>query len=225
MPTDEQPEQKRFRTQEKSDTCDKSCMLESKGEELLVPMNDAMTNDPAKEDLLILVDGRDRPMGTATKEDAHRQGLLHRAFSVMLVRRNQGRDELLLAQRAAGKYHSAGLWANSCCSHPRAGEELLDAAYRRVHEELGCEARGLRELTAFIYRAEFPDGICEYEYDHVLLGECEGEPNPDPAEVGAVKWIPAEDVARELADNPTQFSAWAFTVLSHVLAELAGRDA
>ena len=185
---------------------------------------DAMSHHPAKRDLLILVDGRDREIGTATKEDVHRRGLLHRAFSVMLVRRNQGRNELLLAQRAAGKYHSAGLWANSCCSHPRDGEELLDAAYRRVREELGCAARNLNELSAFVYRAEFPDGICEYEYDHVLLGQCDGEPDPDPAEVGAVRWVAAEDVAHELAEKPGQFTAWAFTVLSLVLAELAKRD-
>ena len=185
---------------------------------------DAMSHDPAKRDLLILVDGRDREIGTATKEDVHRRGLLHRAFSVMLVRRNQGRNELLLAQRAAGKYHSAGLWANSCCSHPRAGEELLDAAYRRAHEELGCNARNLAELSAFIYRAEFADGICEYEYDHVLLGECVGDPSPDPAEVSAVRWVSADDVAHELATNPERFTAWAFTVLSLALAHLAQDD-
>ena len=80
--------------------------------------------------------------------------------------------EVLLARRALGKYHSAGLWANSCCSHPRAGEKLLYAAYRRVHEELGCDAQGLREVGFFVYRAAFANGITEHEYDHVLVGRC-----------------------------------------------------
>ena len=171
--------------------------------------HDAMTLDPAREDLLVLVDGLDREIGTATKECVHREGLLHRAFSVLLVREGANGPELLLAQRAPGKYHSAGLWANSCCSHPRAEEQLLDAAYRRVREELGCEAADLRELAAFVYRAEFADGLCEYEYDHVLVGRCEGELAPDPAEVGAVRWVAADDVAAELADHPDQVAAWA----------------
>lgn len=177
-------------------------------------MDVRFAGDAARADELVLVDGLDRPMGRATKERAHAEGLLHRAFSVLLVREGGAGCEVLLAQRAAGKYHSAGLWANSCCSHPRAGEELLDAARRRVREELGCEVRGLREIGAFVYRAEFGNGLVEFEYDHVLLGSCEGEPDPDPAEVGAVRWEPAESVAVELAEHPERFAPWAFTVLS-----------
>jgi isopentenyl-diphosphate delta-isomerase len=232
---------------------------------MTVQAHEGLAGDPARDDLLILVDGLDREVGTATKAQAHAEGLLHRAFSVVLVRRaggqtasdasdqperpNQpgqpdrpeqpdrpdrpeqpeqpdqpgqpGQLELLLAQRAAGKYHSSGLWANSCCSHPRAGETVLDAAYRRVHEELGCEATGLRELCAFAYRAEFADGLCEHEFDHVLVGACSGEPAPDPSEVGALRWVTLDDLAAELAEQPGHFAAWAPMVLTLAMAQLA----
>ena len=183
-------------------------------------MADNMAMDPARADQLVLVDGLDRPLGTASKEQAHREGLLHRAFSVALVRDGEGGPEVLLSQRALNKYHSAGLWANSCCSHPRAGEDLLDAAYRRTREELGCDASALREIGAFVYRAPFPDGLFEYEYDHVFVGSCAGEPAPDPDEVAAVRWVGADALAAELAEHPEHFAAWAFTVLSLVLAQL-----
>jgi len=184
-------------------------------------MADRMELDPAREDLLILADGLDRQRGTATKEEAHRRGLLHRAFSVVLVREGARGPELLLAQRAQGKYHSELLWANSCCSHPRAGEELLEAAYRRVREELGCDAADLREVGAFVYRAKFADGLYEYEYDHVLVGRCVGEPAPDPTEVAAVRWVSVDEVADELMEHPDRFAAWAFTVLSIALRSFA----
>ncbi|MDO4891214.1 MAG: isopentenyl-diphosphate Delta-isomerase [Coriobacteriaceae bacterium] len=194
--------------------------------------HEGLAGDPARDDLLILVDGLDREVGTATKAQAHAEGLLHRAFSVVLVRPAGGQAapdagdqpkqlELLLAQRAAGKYHSSGLWANSCCSHPRAGETVLDSAYRRVHEELGCEATGLRELCAFAYRAEFADGLCEHEFDHVLVGACSGEPAPDPSEVGALRWVTLDDLAAELAEQPGHFAAWAPMVLTLAMAQLA----
>ena len=182
-----------------------------------------MTADPAKDDLLILVNGSDQQIGTATKLRTHVDGLLHRAFSVVLVRNNaQGKPEMLLAKRAACKYHSAGLWANSCCSHPRAGEELLDAAYRRVHEELGCEAVNLREISAFAYRAQFPDGICEYEYDHVLVGTCEGELAPNPSEASDVRWISFEELAVEFNEHPERFAVWAYTVFTLVMRTMQG---
>ena len=179
-----------------------------------------MDNDPAKQDLLILVDGLDQQIGSATKAEAHTKGLLHRAFSVVLVRDGEQGPELLLSQRAAGKYHSAGLWANSCCSHPREGEDTLDAAYRRTFEELGCYAEGLEEIGAFVYRAEFENGLAEYEYDHVFVGRAQGESKPDPAEVSAVRWVASQDLACELSKHPERFCAWAFTVLSLALRHL-----
>lgn len=183
-------------------------------------MTDQFAHDAARGDLLILVDGLDMPLGSATKERVHREGLLHRAFSVVLVRQTDDGPQLLLSQRAQGKYHSAGLWANSCCSHPRHGEETLDAAYRRTVEELGAEAADLTEIDAFVYRAAFESGLCEYEYDHVLVGICVGEPRPNPSEVSALRWVSPAELARELAAHPEHFAAWSFTVLSLTLAHL-----
>jgi isopentenyl-diphosphate delta-isomerase len=180
-----------------------------------------MEKDPARDDLLILVDGLDRSMGFATKQEAHVEGLLHRAFSVVLVRDGTVGPEVLLARRALGKYHSAGLWANSCCSHPRAGEKLLYAAYRRVYEELGCDAQGLREVGFFVYRAAFANGIMEHEYDHVLVGRCVGDLVLDAGEVDSVRWVGVDDLALELATHPAHFSVWSPMVLSIALAELS----
>ena len=179
-----------------------------------------MVEDPARDDVLVLVDGLDRKIGTATKMKTHTEGLLHRAFSVVLIKDGEAGPELLLAKRAAGKYHSAGLWANTCCSHPREGEETIAAAYRRVEEELGCTAIDLHELCAFIYRAPFDNGICEHEYDHVLIGGCEGEPSFDPSEVAEVRWVGVDALADELAACSEKFAAWAPTVLSLVMRHI-----
>lgn len=184
-------------------------------------MDDQFAHDNARDDLLILVDGLDRQVGTATKERAHFGSLLHRAFSVVLTREGSAGTEVLLSRRAEGKYHSAGLWANSCCSHPRAGEQTIDAAYRRVTEELGLQAEGLSEIDSFVYRAEFDNGLTEFEYDHVLLGTCSGTLAPDPSEVSATRWIDTGALAVELAEHPQHFCAWAFMVLSIALRHLS----
>ena len=187
-------------------------------------LDDLLASDPARDDMLVLVDGLDRDTGTTTKLEAHVKGLLHRAFSVVLVREGDDGQELLVAKRSMRKYHSGGLWANSCCSHPRAGEDLMDAARRRVREELGCEVRGLREVAAFAYRAEFGNGLCEYEYDHVLVGRCEGDPEPDPAEASEVRWVEPGELACAVAERPEAFAAWAPMVLTMTMAELNAED-
>ena len=173
-----------------------------------------MTDAPEHNDLLILVDGLDCQVGSAPKLDAHVHAQLHRAFSVVFIRETEAGREVLLSQRALDKYHSGGLWANSCCSHPREGEDVLDAAYRRVVEELGCQARDLREVASFVYRAEFDNGLVEFEYDHVIVGSCEGDISPNPDEVCAVRWVPVDELAQELMDHPERFAAWASTVLT-----------
>ena len=173
-----------------------------------------MAGDPARDELLVLVDGLDREVGSATKLQAHVEGLLHRAFSVVLVRDGAEGPELLLARRAESKYHSGGLWANSCCSHPRVGEGVVEAACRRVRDELGCEAVGLRDVCAFVYRAEFDNGLVEHECDHVVVGRCSGEIAPDPSEASEVRWIGFDALAGELAREPQAFAAWAPMVLS-----------
>jgi isopentenyl-diphosphate delta-isomerase len=180
---------------------------------------DYLAGDPARDDMLILVDVFDREIGTESKWRTHVEGLLHRAFSVVLVRDGAAGLEFLLAKRSATKYHSAGLWANSCCSHPRAGEQLLDAAYRRVGEELGCKAVELREIGSFAYRAVFENGLCEYEYDHVFVGRCEGEFALDAAEVSDVRWIGLDALAAELAEEPQKFAVWTPTVFTMTLSE------
>ena len=181
-----------------------------------------MAADPARDDMLILVDGLDRPTGEATKLQAHVQGVLHRAFSVVLVREGEDGPELLLAKRSLQKYHSGGLWANSCCSHPRAGEGVVEAAYRRVPEELGCRATGLRDICSFVYRAEFDNGITEHECDHVVVGRCEGEVDPDPAEASEARWVTFDELAAELANEPAKFAVWAPIALTLAVADVAG---
>lgn len=183
-------------------------------------LEEKLAGDPARDDMLILVDGLDRETGSVTKLGAHVDGLLHRAFSVVLVRDGESGPELLLAKRSMLKYHSGGLWANSCCSHPRVGEDVIEAAYRRVPEEIGCEAVGLRELCAFVYRVEFENGLIEHECDHVLIGYCKGDVVPNPAEASEVRWVGFDELAAELATEPRKFAAWAPMVFSMVMADL-----
>ena len=180
-------------------------------------MADMMASDPARSDELILVDAWDKQTGTATKERAHREGLLHRAFSVELVRHTEEGLELLVTRRAAGKYHSAGLWTNSCCSHPRTGEELLPAVERRLQEELGVAVQGPQEIGAFVYRAPFANGIVEYEYDHVFVAQYAGQVTPNPQESDRAVWMGAGELARRLAAEPEAFAPWSLTVFPMVL--------
>ncbi len=157
-----------------------------------------------KVELVELVDEQGHVLGHMEKLAAHREGLLHRAFSVFVF---DGRGELLLQQRAAGKYHSPGLWSNSCCGHPRPGEAVGVAARRRLSEELGfsCE---LTEVFRFIYRVELADGLIEHELDHVFVGVSDVAPRPDPTEVSAVRSISRSALTTELERAPTSFSSW-----------------
>lgn len=184
-------------------------------------LDEKIAADPARDDMLILVDGLDCETGAATKIQAHVDGTLHRAFSVVLVRDGEDGPELMLAKRSMMKYHSGGLWANSCCSHPRVGEGVLEAAYRRVPEELGCGAEDLRELCAFVYRAGVGNGLVEHECDHVVIGRCAGDINPNPAEASEVRWVGFDDLAAELAGEPEKFAAWAPIVFTLTMADIA----
>lgn len=187
--------------------------------------HDAFATDNARDDQLVLVDATDRQVGTASKEEAHFGGLLHRAFSAQLVREGEGGPELLLTRRAEGKYHSGGLWTNSCCSHPRAGEALGEAVPRRLVEELGTPGLAevpLEELGHFVYRHDFGTGVTEYELDHVFLGWWDGEPSPDPTECSEWRWVPAGEVMRMLLEEPETLTVWFVNVASLVLEALAG---
>ena len=167
---------------------------------------------------LILVDLDDRETGYGEKMEVHRKGLLHRAFSVFLF----DGERVLVQRRAPGKYHSAGLWANTCCSHPRAGETVPEAAVRRLREECGIEGVTLREAGTFVYRAVFPDGLAEYELDHVLVGEYAGPFSPDPEESSEMRFVPLSGLKQEMLVSPERYAVWFFTALG--IAEKGRRD-
>ena len=165
-------------------------------------------------ELLIRVDTLDRALGTVEKLAAHRDGVLHRAFSVFVFDDDQ---RLLLQRRARGKYHSGGLWSNTCCSHPRAGESVLDAAHRRLPEEMGFDCP-LKAVFGFTYRAALDHGLVEHEYDHVLVGRYRDDPVPNLEEVGEWKWLPVTEVTARLAERPDTFTAWFRPALEGLLA-------
>ena len=153
---------------------------------------------------VILVDDDDNFLGTADKLEAHRQGLLHRAFSVFII---NDTGEWLLQQRAMEKYHSGGLWTNACCSHPRPDETTMEAAVRRLHEEMGITA-ALTHLFHFTYRTEFDNGLIEHELDHVYIGRFSGTPQPDPNEVMDWKFVHPEKIIAEVKAYPERFTEW-----------------
>ena len=156
------------------------------------------------EEEVILVDERDRELGSSEKMRAHREGALHRAFSVFVF---DAEGRLLLQKRAAGKYHSGGLWSNTACGHPRPGEETRAAARRRLREEMNFDCE-LSEEFSFLYRAELGGGLVEHEYDHVFAGTFDGRPAPDPAEVEDWQWVTIEELRRAVADDPARHSRW-----------------
>jgi isopentenyl-diphosphate delta-isomerase len=156
------------------------------------------------DDSLILVDERDAPVGEAGKLDAHRRGLRHRAFSVFAF--NAG-GELLLQRRADAKYHSAGLWSNTACGHPRPGEATDAAARRRLADELGLPCADLRRAGVLRYRSQLGD-LVEDEVDHLLVTRIDAAPSPDPAEVADWRFVPRRELAAWLAERPDEFTAW-----------------
>ncbi len=156
------------------------------------------------EERVVLVDSDDRPVGEMDKLQAHREGVLHRAISVFVF---NSEGELLLQRRAPGKYHSGGLWTNTCCSHPRPGEPVSKAATRRLQEEMGM-ACDLEPRFAFVYRSELDGGLVEHEFDHVFVGTSDSEPVPDPAEVSEWRYASPEAIRHELEERPDRFTTW-----------------
>lgn len=157
-----------------------------------------------KEEKVILVNEQDEKIGLMPKQEAHEKGVLHRAFSVFVF---NSKNELLLQQRALHKYHSPGLWTNTCCSHQRDGESTLDAGKRRLSEEMGFTT-DLKQTTSFIYKAPFDNGLTEHEFDHILVGNFEGIPSINPDEVAAWKWMDLEAVKTDIQNNPQIYTAW-----------------
>lgn len=154
--------------------------------------------------LLILVDENDQEIGQMGKMETHKLGLLHRAFSIFIF---NSKGELLLQKRAMGKYHSAGLWSNTCCSHPQVGESIVEAAERRLQEEMGIRTT-LKTIYSFIYQATFDNGLTEHEYDHVLVGNCDELPIINREEVSDYRYISLEDLTDEIHTMPDQYSIW-----------------
>ena len=150
------------------------------------------------EEQVILVNEHDEQIGLMPKMEAHEKAVLHRAFSVFVF---NTKNELMLQQRAAHKYHSPLLWTNTCCSHQRDGESNIEAGTRRLKEEMGFTT-DLKETTSFIYKAPFDNGLTEHELDHIMLGYYENEPIINKQEVEDWKWMPLEDVKHDINVHP-----------------------
>lgn len=153
---------------------------------------------------VVLVNEKDEVMGTMEKMAAHEQALLHRAFSVFVFNTH---GDLLMQQRAFSKYHSGGLWTNTCCSHPRPGEQVADAASRRLIEEMGFTT-SLTKAFDFTYKAAFDNGLTEHEFDHVFTGVYEGPVQFNPNEVAAYSFMTEKELEEQIQETPARFTAW-----------------
>ncbi len=153
---------------------------------------------------VIYVDEHDRELGKGEKLEAHQKGILHRAISVFVFNK---KGELMLQKRAKQKYHSGGLWTNTCCSHPRPGEDALVAAHRRLKEEMGFDCE-LKHVHHLLYRVTFDNGLTEHEYDHMFIGESEATPKLNPDEAEDWKWMSPEAIKRDMAKHPERYSHW-----------------
>jgi isopentenyl-diphosphate Delta-isomerase len=168
---------------------------------------------------VILVNEQDEQTGTMEKMQVHREGKLHRAFSVFIL---NDKGEMLLQQRAFKKYHSAGLWTNACCSHPKPNEATEAAAIRRLNEELGFET-ALEKLFDFTYKTSFENGLTEYEFDHVFSGVYNGEIKINTAEVHDFCYRSVDEIQSALQSHPQKFTEWfkiAFPLVQKSLAEM-----
>ncbi len=155
--------------------------------------------------MVILVDENDRQIGVEDKINAHQgEGKLHRALSIFIF---NPKGKLLIQRRAKTKYHCGGLWTNTCCSHPRPEESLEQAAHRRLKEEMGFDC-DFKEVFSFIYKANFDNGLTEWEFDHVLIGEFDGEIKANPKEVADWKWVGLNELKEDIKENPNEYTQW-----------------
>jgi isopentenyl-diphosphate delta-isomerase len=163
-------------------------------------------------DMVILVNEDDSVIGYMKKMEAHELGLLHRAFSVLIF---NSEDKMLLQRRALSKYHSGGLWTNTCCSHPRAEETTLKAAHRRMIEEMGFDC-DMEEVFSFVYNEKLDKGLVENEFDHVFVGRYNSSVEINPHEVEEYKWISYEDLIKDMESKPNEFTAWFKIIMEEV---------
>jgi isopentenyl-diphosphate delta-isomerase len=164
------------------------------------------------QEFVILVDEHNNEIGLMEKLEAHQKALLHRAFSIFIL---NSKGELLLQQRALNKYHSGGLWTNTCCSHPRANEQTIDAAHRRLKEEMGFDCE-LTEKFSFLYKAPFDNGLTEHELDFIFVGEFNDVPNINPEEVNDYTWMMIDDVLSDLKQFPNKYTEWFKIILNQI---------
>ena len=156
------------------------------------------------ENYVILVDEKDNPLGIMEKIEAHEKAKLHRAFSVFIY---NSKNELMLQQRALTKYHTPGLWTNTCCSHQKLEESNIEAGKRRLQEEMGFSTE-LKETISFIYKAPFENGLTEHEFDYILVGEYQNDPQPNPDEVHDWKWMSLDNIENDINKNPNLYTEW-----------------
>jgi isopentenyl-diphosphate delta-isomerase type 1 len=186
---------------------------------------DRMSSIVSSIETVILVNEHDQEVGTEEKMLAHKMGLLHRAFSVFIYRRQDNNLEFLLQRRQLTKYHCGGLWTNTCCSHPRLQESVQMAAERRLKEEMSLSIP-LTVVGSFIYQASFDNGLIEHEFDHVLIGEYLREKHEndsiqvDPQEVLEYRWIGLSELQQELKENPKLYTPWLKPALEIALTAL-----
>ena len=168
---------------------------------------------------VVLVDIFDNEIGVETKENAHKEQKLHRAFSVFIYNDNY---ELLIQKRAANKYHSPLLWANACCSHPKMGENIKESAIERLKDEVGIDT-DIEELFSFIYTSKYSDNLYEYELDHVFVGKYNDSIVLNPEEACEIKWISLEDLSNDLVNNPQSYATWFISCAPKVIEYLKNK--
>ncbi len=168
------------------------------------------------EEQVVLVDVNDNPLGLMPKMEAHEKGVLHRAFSVFIL---NDKGELMLQQRALHKYHSPGLWTNTCCSHQRKGETNVAAGKRRLQEEMGFVAE-LSEVTSFIYKAPFDNGLTEHELDHIMIGHFNANPDINLEEVANWKWMAVDAVRDDIKKHPENYTVWFISIFEQFYEQI-----
>jgi isopentenyl-diphosphate delta-isomerase len=165
-------------------------------------------------DHVVLVDDLDRELGTMDKLQAHKEGRLHRAFSIFIF---NAAGEMLIHQRAENKYHTGLLWSNACCSHPLPGESIDDALQRKLYQEMGFFCP-LEHAFSFTYRAELDNGLIEHEIDHVYIGQFDEAPNPNPSEVSDWKFVPIPVLKKDMLGQPQKYTPWFRMLFDQVVA-------
>ena len=166
---------------------------------------------------VVLVDRDDNVIGSMEKLEAHQKGLLHRAFSIFVFNSN---NELLIHKRAMGKYHSEGLWTNTCCSHPMPGESIIDAAHRRLNQEMGFDCE-MQSIFSFIYYVSLENELVEHELDHVLVGRFDGKPILNTEEASEFKWESLEKIINDIKSKPDEYTYWFKLIMENHIGQLS----